>query len=97
LKYGARYECALAWCSHLVLPKNINDYTTHDALQHLFELTTGHGVSGGFNPQLDAASAQALRARWEKFLAANGEKIKASHVFKLGEDMPADLLPGGFN
>jgi len=97
LKDGARYECALAWCSHLILPKDINDYTTHDALRHLFELTIGHGVSGGFNPRLDTASAQVLRERWEKFLGANEEKIKAGHVFRLGEDMPSNLLPDGFS
>jgi hypothetical protein len=97
LKYGARYECALAWCSHLILPKVINDYTTHDALRHLFELTVSHGVNGGFNPLINAASAQALRERWEKFLAANEQKIKAGHVFKLGEDMPSNLLPDGFS
>jgi hypothetical protein len=98
LKYGARYECAMGWASRLVVPKDINDYATHRALQHLFEITVGRGPNGGFTPRLDPASAQALRERWEKFLTANKNRIQAGHTFQLGDkDMPADLLPGGWN
>jgi hypothetical protein len=35
---------------------------------------------------------QDLRKRWENFLAANKEKVQAGHIFKLGKDMPSDLL-----
>ena len=97
VRYGAAGECARAWTARLVVPRDINDYATHRALQHLFEMTTGRGPNGGFFPQLDTAGAQALRKRWEVFLAANKEKVQAGHTFRLGDaDMPADLLPGGW-
>jgi hypothetical protein len=96
LKYGARYDCAMAWCSHLIQPKDINDYTTHDALSHLFELTVGRGVGGGFDQRPSATDARALRKRWGSFLNANKSKIEKGHNFQMGKDMPADLLPAGF-
>lgn len=98
MKHGARYECAMIWASRLVMPRDTNDYRTHEALRHLFEITVGRGVSGGFSPSLDAIAVATLRARWEKFLSANKDQIQAGHKFVPGDkDMPADLLPGGFN
>jgi hypothetical protein len=82
----------------LIAPKDINDYTTHDALRHLLQMTTGRLSGGGFNPRLTKESASDLRLRWEAFLTENQEAIKAGHLFAEGETgVPSELLPPGWS
>ncbi len=97
-KYGARYECALAWCAHLIPPKDINDYTLHDALRQLLHMTTGrYSGGGGFYPSFTDKDAEALRGRWEKFLSKNKDAINAGKIFTNGATgVPPDLLPPGW-
>lgn len=85
LKYGARYDCAMVWVSHLVAPKDINDYTPHDAIQHLFEIIVGKNTSGNLEHPHDAAEAQTMQEHWKKFLTENKDKIEAGHEFLKGE------------
>jgi hypothetical protein len=90
LKYGARYECAMVWVSHLVAPKNINDYTPHDAIQHLFEIIVGKNTSGNLEHPHDAVEAQTMQEHWKKFLIENKDKIEAGHEF-LKDEVPDNL------
>lgn len=85
LKYGARYECAMVWVSHLVAPKDINDYTPHDAIQHLFEIIVGKNTSGNLEHPHDAADAQMMQGHWKKFLTENKDQIEAGHEFRRDE------------
>ena len=98
-KYAARYEIAMAWCAHLVPPKDVNDYTLHDALRHLLEMTTGRlSGGGGFYPSFTAKDAEALRGRWEKFLTENKGAINAGTIFTNSPTgVPAHLLPSGWS
>ena len=96
-KYGARYEIALAWCAHLVPPRDINDYTMHDALRHLLEMTTGRLSGGGFYPSFTDKDAEELRGRWKKFLTENRDALNAGRIFTNGvTGVPSDLLPPGW-
>ena len=97
-KYGGRYEVALAWCAHLVSPKDINDYTLHDALRHLLEMTTGRlSGGGGFYPSFTDKDAETLRGRWAKFLTEHKDAINAGTIFTNGATgVPAELLPSGW-
>jgi len=90
LKYGARYECAMVWASRFVAPKNINDYTPHHVLQHLFEITVGSGVGGSLTIPHNDDEARALRQRWESFLTRNRSRIENGSKFAIAE-LPADL------
>jgi hypothetical protein len=94
LKCGARYDCALIWASHLDEPENAVGNNTFDVLSHLFSIVAGpyHSGSGG---RVD--DGHALRNRWESFLTTNKGRIENGHIFKLGIDMPGNLLPGGFS
>jgi hypothetical protein len=97
-KYGARYESALAWCAHLVAPKDDNDYTLHNALTELLHMTTGrYSGGGGFYPSFTDKDAKALRERWEKFLTENRNQINAGRTFtNQPTGVPSDLIPPGW-
>jgi hypothetical protein len=97
-KYGARYESAMAWCAHLVAPKDINDYTLHNALGDLLHMTTGRYSGGGpFYPSFTDKDAKALRERWEKFLTENRNQINAGKTFtNQPTGVPSDLIPPGW-
>ena len=97
-KYGARYESAMAWCAHLVAPKDINDYTLHNALGELLHMTTGRYSGGGpFYPSFTDKDAKALRERWEKFLTENSNQINAGKTFtNQPTGVPSDLIPPGW-
>ena len=93
LRYGARYECAMAWASHLSDPENSIGNHTFEVISHLYEVIAGSYHSGS-GTRLEGQVA--FQQRWESFLAANKKQIESGHVFKRGEDLPADLLPSGF-
>jgi hypothetical protein len=97
-KYGSPYESAMAWCAHLVAPKDNNDYTLHDALRELLQMTTGRGSGGGgFYPSFTDKDAKALRERWEKFLTENRNQINAGKTFtNQPTGVPSDLIPPGW-
>jgi hypothetical protein len=96
-KYGSRYESAMAWCAHLVAPKDNNDYTLHDALRELLHMTTGRYSGGGFYPSFTDKDAKALRERWEKFLTENRNQINAGKTFTNElTGVPSDLIPPGW-
>ena len=94
LRYGARYECATVWASRLSEPENNIGNHTFEVLSHLYEVVAGPYRSGSGGTLLEGQVA--LQERWESFLAANKDQIESGHRFKLGEDLPADLLPTGF-
>jgi hypothetical protein len=97
-KYGSRYESAMAWCAHLVAPKDNNDYTLHDALRELLHMTTGrYSGGGGFYPSFTDKDAKALRERWEKFLTENRNQINTGKPFTNQlTGVPSDLVPPGW-
>jgi hypothetical protein len=97
-KYGSRYESAMAWCAHLIAPKDNNDYTLHDALRELLHMTTGrYSGGGGFYPSFTDNDAKALRERWEKFLTKNRNQINAGKAFTNEvTGVPSDLIPPGW-
>ncbi|MGD1083552.1 MAG: hypothetical protein ABSA47_02235 [Verrucomicrobiota bacterium] len=97
-KYGSRYESAMAWCAHLVAPKDINDYTLHHALAELLHMTTGrYSGGGGFYPSFTDKDAKALRKRWEEFLTENRNQINAGKIFTNQlTGVPSDLIPPGW-
>jgi hypothetical protein len=93
LRYGARYECAAAWASHLSDTENSIGNHTFEVISHLYDVIAGPYHSGS-GTRLEGQVA--FQQRWESFLAANKKQIEGGHVFKRGEDLPADLLPPGF-
>jgi len=97
-KYGSRYESAMAWCAHLVAPKDNNDYTMHDTLRELLLMTAGRNSGGGgFYPSFTDQDAKTLRERWEEFLTENRNQINAGKTFtNLITGVPADLIPPGW-
>ncbi len=95
LRYGARYECAMAWASHLGEPENDIGNHTFEVLSHLYPIVAGAYRSGS-GTRFDGYLAQRLKARWESFLTANKSQIETGHIFVLGDDLPTDLLPAGF-
>ena len=93
MKYGARYDCAVIWSAKLT-----EGETRHDAVIHLLTITAGKSPSGGINGHWDDASVAGLRSRWQAFLAAQKDRIRAGDVFTPGDgQMPADLMPEGFS
>jgi hypothetical protein len=95
LRYGARYECAMAWASHLDYTRaSSNDGRPElfEVVSHLYEITIGPYKSGGSS---GGQPDPRLRRRWEDFLTANKEQIASGHLFRLGIDIPEDLLPPG--
>jgi len=94
MKYGARYECAMAWASRLRASGGAVDGAAGDAMDRLFRILIGpnaRNLSVSLDVPKNTPDAEKLWNRWEEFLTANKDKIEAGYEFQPNELPAANL------